>query len=112
MDAIQEHHEKFQQMHKMVNKKHSAHSMKHHSHRPSPGSVYPILKKMVDEGLICKLEDGRYELTAKGKEITNKLFGYLRPMSKQKEKGAFAVKNALIEIDGYVSYLEDIKRKN
>jgi DNA-binding PadR family transcriptional regulator len=111
MDSIQEHHENFYQIHKMVDNKHSPHSMKHHSRRPSPGSVYPILKKMVDEGLITKLEDGRYELTAKGKEITNKLFGYLRPMSKQKERGAFAVKNVLIEIDGYVSYLEDIKKE-
>jgi DNA-binding PadR family transcriptional regulator len=108
MDSIQEHHEKFLQMH---NNKHSNHPFKHHSHRPSPGSVYPLLKKMVDEDLISKVDDGRYELTKKGKDITYKLFGNLQPNSKPKEQGAFAVKNALIDIEGYVSYLEDIKNE-
>ena len=107
MDSIQEHHEKFQHRH---NNRHF-HHMKHHSKRPSPGSVYPILKKMVDENLISKCEDGRYELTEKGRDITNKLFGNLRSKRNQTEQGAFAVKNALIEIDGYVSYLEDIKNE-
>ena len=111
MDSIQDHHEKLQRMHIMANNKHLHPKMKHHSHRPSPGSVYPLLKKMVDEDLICKCDDGRYELTRKGKDITNKLFGNLRPNSKHGEKGAFAVKNALIEIDSYVSYLEDIKNE-
>ena len=104
MDSIQEHHEKFHQMHRIGNNKHL-----NKAHRPSPGSVYPILKKMVDEDLIIKLDDGSYELTNKGKDITSKLFGNLRRNVKPKEQGAFAVKNALMEINGYVSYLEDIK---
>ena len=107
MDSIQDHHEKF---HKIQNR-HLHHQMKHHSQRPSPGSIYPILKKMVDEDLISKCDDGRYELTKRGKDITYKLFGSMRPKSKRTEQGAFAVKNALIEIDGYVSYLEDIKNE-
>jgi DNA-binding PadR family transcriptional regulator len=111
MDSIQEHHEKFQRMHNIVGNKHSHGKMNHHSRRPSPGSVYPILKKMVDEELISKCDDGRYELTKRGKDITNKLFGNLRPNSKSKETGSFAVKNALTEIEGYVSYLEDIKNE-
>jgi DNA-binding PadR family transcriptional regulator len=109
MDSIQEHQEKFHQRH--MSKKFSKHTMKHHSHRPSPGSVYPILKKMVDEDLINKIDDGKYELTEKGKNITYKLFGNLGHNHKPKEQGAFAVKNALIEIDSYVSYLEDIKNE-
>src|SRR6267143_904119 len=36
--------------------------------RPSPGSIYPLLKDMVDEGAIRQREDGRYELTDKGKD--------------------------------------------
>ena len=111
MDSIQEHHEKFHNMHGIANSKYTPPRMKHHSHRPSPGSVYPILKKMVDEDLIIKLDDGSYELTNKGKNITSKLFGNIRQNIKPKEQGAFAVKNALIEIDGYVSYLEDIKNE-
>jgi DNA-binding PadR family transcriptional regulator len=106
MDSIQEHHEKFRQMHHIGNNK-----SPNQGYRPSPGSVYPILKKMVDENLIIKLDDGSYELTNKGKNITSKLFGNLRQNIKPKEQGAFAVKNALIEIDGYVSYLEDIKNE-
>jgi DNA-binding PadR family transcriptional regulator len=109
MDSIQEHQEKFHQRH--MPKQFSKHAMNHHSHRPSPGSVYPILKKMVDEDLINKIDDGKYELTEKGKNITYKLFGNLRQSSKSKEQGVFAVKNALIEIDSYVSYLEDIKNE-
>jgi DNA-binding PadR family transcriptional regulator len=111
MDSIQDHQEKLQRMSRMANNKHLHHRMKHHPHRPSPGSVYPLLKKMVDEDLIWKCDDGRYELTKKGKDIINKLFGNLRPNIKHEEKGAFAVKNALIEIDSYVSYLEDIKNE-
>ncbi|MGB7969309.1 MAG: helix-turn-helix transcriptional regulator [Methanobacterium sp.] len=111
MDAIQEHQEKFHKMHNISKNKHINHSMKHHSSRPSPGSVYPILKKMVDEGLITKVDDGKYELTDKGRDITSKLFGNIRQNIKPKEQGAFAVKNALIEIDSYVSYLEDIKNE-
>lgn len=110
MDSIQEHHIKIQKMHGIKNNKHSHHPLKHHPHRPSPGSVYPILKKMVDEDLITKCEDGRYELTKRGKDITDKLFGNLR-QSKQQEQRAFAVKNALVEVDSYVSYLEDIKNE-
>lgn len=115
MDSIQEHHEQMQKMHQIAgNNQHNQHlhrSMKHHTKRPSPGSMYPILKKMVDENLITKWEDGRYDLTRKGQEITHKLFGHLRRHGKQMEHGAFAVKNALTEIDSYVSYLEDIKKE-
>lgn len=110
MDSIQEHHEKFLQMHRIANSKYPP-RMKRHSHRPSPGSIYPILKKMVDEDLIIKCEDGRYELTKTGKDITFKLFGNLLQNRKPEEHGAYALKNALTEIQGYVSYLEDIKNE-
>ncbi len=118
MDAIQEHHEA---MHRMRharytdNKHYDNHlrkAMKHATRRPSPGSVYPMLKKMVSEGLIDKLEDGRYELTEKGQEISRKIFGRFHGSSwKNMDRGAQAVENALREIDGYVSYLEDIKKE-
>lgn len=114
MDSIQEHYEQMHQMRGMGYNKHRSrhlhHTMKHTS-RPSPGSVYPILKKMVDESLINKREDGRYELTSRGQEISNKLFGHFRKYARERDPGEFAVKNALNEIDGFVSYLEDIKKE-
>ncbi|GGM70822.1 PadR family transcriptional regulator [Thermogymnomonas acidicola] len=34
--------------------------------RPSPGSIYPMLSSMVEDGLLQKNSDGRYSLTEKG----------------------------------------------
>ena len=34
--------------------------------KPSPGSLYPLLKKAAEENLIRKRDDGRYELTPEG----------------------------------------------
>ncbi|HEX7467513.1 MAG TPA: hypothetical protein VF324_02845 [Methanobacterium sp.] len=114
MDSIQEHFEQMHQMRGMENIEHRSRHLHHtikHASRPSPGSVYPLLKKMVDENLISKGDDGRYELTSRGQEISHKLFGHLRRFTRERDPGAFAVKNALTEIDGYVSYLEDIKKE-
>ncbi|MGC9209955.1 MAG: helix-turn-helix transcriptional regulator [Acidilobus sp.] len=35
--------------------------------RPSPGSVYPMLAELLEEGLVTRHEDGRYELTGQGR---------------------------------------------
>jgi DNA-binding PadR family transcriptional regulator len=83
-----------------------------HSKRPSPGSIYPMLKKMVSENLISKKEDGRYDLTAKGREISDKIFRhFLGFHGRRVNRGSFPIENILTEIDSYVSYLEDIKKK-
>jgi DNA-binding PadR family transcriptional regulator len=83
-----------------------------HSKRPSPGSIYPMLKKMVSENLISKKEDGRYDLTAKGREISDKIFKhFLGFHGRRVNRGSFPIENILTEIDSYVSYLEDIKKK-
>ena len=34
--------------------------------RPSPGLIYPLLSRLLDEGLIIETENGRYKLTKKG----------------------------------------------
>ena len=34
--------------------------------RPSPGLIYPLLGRLLDEGLIEEAKDGRYQLTEKG----------------------------------------------
>lgn len=114
MDAIQKHHEEKHQMHR-GHRHHAYHGRRmkdHRSKRPSPGSIYPMLKKMVDEDLIRKQEDGRYELTETGKDTADKIFGRLQAMrEKRRDLGKFAVEDALIEIDSYISYLEDIKNE-
>jgi DNA-binding PadR family transcriptional regulator len=103
MDAVQTHHEWIHRV---------PHGSHRHSKRPSPGSIYPMLKKMVDEELIVKMDDGRYDLTDKGQEIVYKIFGHLhRGHGKNMDRGSLAIENALMEIDGYVSYLEDIKKE-
>jgi DNA-binding PadR family transcriptional regulator len=30
--------------------------------KPSPGSIYPLLENLVQEGLVKKKDDGRYDL--------------------------------------------------
>jgi DNA-binding PadR family transcriptional regulator len=121
MDAVATHYEGIEHMrneyHKMRNEFGHHHHKHHHSKsgpkRPSPGSVYPMLKKMVDEDLIIKREDGRYELTEKGHNTIQKLFGhpFFRPHGKPVDQGALAIENILTELDGQISYLEDIKKE-
>ena len=37
--------------------------------RPSPGLIYPMLGRLLDEGLIDELENGRYKITKKGLDM-------------------------------------------
>jgi DNA-binding PadR family transcriptional regulator len=37
-------------------------------HRPSPGTIYPVLKLMTERGLLSVDEEKRYSLTDHGKE--------------------------------------------
>jgi DNA-binding PadR family transcriptional regulator len=108
MDAIQAHQETVEKIvsSDSLSCRGSKHFKKHK--RPSPGSVYPMLKKMVNEGLIIKIGDGKYELTEKGREINYKLSGQFGFHGKM-DRGELSIRRALIEIEGYVSYLEDIK---
>ncbi len=76
------------------------------SWRPSPGSVYPLLDEMVQEGTIKKKEDGRYELTEKGKEESDWSFGF--PF----RQGPISVENMLVEMTSYISYFEDLAKSD
>ncbi len=76
--------------------------------RPSPGSIYPMLNKMAATGLINKKDDGRYELTPIGREAFSRIFGQFGDSI---ERGQYSVENVLKEMDGYASYLEDIKKE-
>ncbi len=104
MDSIQSHQESMERM-AWSRRGHGRHGPP----RPSPGSVYPMLKKMVDEGLIIKKDDGKYELTDKAKKIIDKWQGRLRK-HKDMDRSALSIRKALTEMDGYVSYLEDLKK--
>lgn len=107
MDAVQTHYYAIHQMYGLHKMHHGSHK---HSKRPSPGSIYPMLKKMVAEGLINKREDGRYELAEKGQTVIIKLLGHFRP-HENINHGSFAIESALSNIDGYIAYLEDIKKE-
>ena len=71
--------------------------------RPTPGSIYPLLKEMTDQGIVKKLDDGRYELTAKGRA---QLHGSLPPPLRR----ARTVGAVVGQMQGLVSNMEDVKR--
>ncbi len=73
--------------------------------RPSPGSVYPVLDDLAKEGLITKREDGKYELTSKGKESIEWPFGV--PTRHPQN-----IEDMLNEISGYISYFEDLNNSD
>ena len=56
---------------------------------------------MAQEGLVTKREDGRYELSEKGKQETDFPFGFARVRS---------VEEMLSEMSGFISYIEDLNR--
>ncbi|MEW6605087.1 MAG: PadR family transcriptional regulator, partial [Thermoproteota archaeon] len=41
--------------------------------KPSPGLIYPLLGRLLEEGLVTEDKDGRYTITKKGLEITSDL---------------------------------------
>jgi DNA-binding PadR family transcriptional regulator len=71
--------------------------------RPSPGSIYPTLYELEKEGLIKKKQSGKYELTAEGREV-------IYPWESRFYARGESLDGLIAEIDGYVSYLEDISR--
>ena len=53
------------------------------SKRLLPGSIYPMLKKMVTEGLITKHDDGKYDLTEDGQLLITNLFKHFESRNEQ-----------------------------
>ena len=41
--------------------------------RPSPGLIYPMLGRLLDEGLIIESDNGRYKITQKGLDMATEL---------------------------------------
>ncbi len=73
--------------------------------RPSPGSIYPLLESMEQEGLIKKRSDGRYELTAKSK-------AELQWPTGMPGGPPQTLESMLREMTGYVSYFEDLSKSD
>ncbi len=77
---------------------------------PLPGSVYPMLKKMVSEDLINKNSDGQYNLTKNGQILNSKLTGHFyKKDNVHNIRKVWSIENILTEITNDLSYLEDIK---
>jgi len=70
--------------------------------RPSPGSVYPTLAILVNEGLVIKRQDGRYQITEKGIEEIEEIFPTRRIRK---------IEDILNEIESYIQYLEEIGKE-
>lgn len=51
--------------------------------RPSPGLIYPLLGRLLSEGLIDEGEDGRYRLTEKGEGVLGNLDVVKRSIERQ-----------------------------
>lgn len=71
--------------------------------RPTPGSIYPLLKEMSDQGLLKKLDDGRYELTEKGRSEASGLFGGAA-------EGPQTMGDAVEQAYNSLSYAQDLSR--
>jgi len=72
--------------------------------RPSPGSVYPMLRQLTEEGVIKRREtDGKYEITPQGEEEINW-------PSRMRQGGPRSVERVVEELSSYTSYLEDLAR--
>ena len=53
--------------------------------KPSPGLIYPLLGRLLDEGLIDQTDDGRYKITHKGLGMTKDIESVQRIFQKQLE---------------------------
>ncbi|MDG6918897.1 MAG: PadR family transcriptional regulator [Nitrososphaerota archaeon] len=71
--------------------------------RPTPGSIYPLMKEMLSQGLVRKLDDGRFELTEKGRYESGGPFG---PASEV----PMGLADALEQAHNALSYVQDLKR--
>ncbi len=71
--------------------------------RPTPGSIYPLLKEMSDQGIVRKREDGRYEVTPKGRSQMQGGFG--PPVHRRPRTAG----DMLEQMHGFVSYMEEVK---
>ncbi|MBP1357467.1 MAG: PadR family transcriptional regulator, partial [Sulfolobus sp.] len=75
--------------------------------RPSPGSLYPILKELTKDGYIEYIENKNrkiYRLTERGKEA---LVGFNFYVPGNFKPYTYSVEEVLSEMESYVEYLAD-----
>jgi DNA-binding PadR family transcriptional regulator len=51
--------------------------------KPSPGLIYPMLGRLLEEGLISETDNGRYKITSKGLEMAADIESVRNIMQKQ-----------------------------
>ncbi|HKF27107.1 MAG TPA: PadR family transcriptional regulator [Nitrososphaera sp.] len=51
--------------------------------KPSPGLIYPLLGRLLDDDLVIENKDGRYTITKKGLKITSDLQSFGNMIQKQ-----------------------------
>ena len=70
--------------------------------RPTPGSIYPLLKEMSDQGIVKKREDGKYELTDRGRS-------QLGGPAIHRPHWPRNAGDMVTQMNSFVSYMEDLK---
>jgi DNA-binding PadR family transcriptional regulator len=93
----------------------SKHIHPHHegnvqSKRLLPGSIYPMLKKMVSEGLLTKQDDGKYDLSEDGQIVVTNLFKHFHSRN-DKNRKMISIENSLEEMNWHISCMEDIDKE-
>src|SRR5664279_4811909 len=76
------------------------------SKRLLPGSIYPMLKKMVSEGLITKQDDGKYDLTEDGQIVITNLFEHFQSRKEHMDHKAISIGNSLEAMNWHISHME------
>jgi DNA-binding PadR family transcriptional regulator len=72
--------------------------------KPSPGSVYPLLKQLEAEGLVRRRQDGRYELTEAGGSAAR-----LIPWARIPRPGSpKSIDEVVEELESWAMYLLDV----
>lgn len=69
--------------------------------RPSPGSVYPLLNKMVEEGVIERTEDNKYKITQKGVDEIKEFL----PI-----RSSGSLEDYVKELEGLLEYFKEIDK--
>lgn len=85
---------------------------------PSPGLIYPLLGRLVREGLITEIEGGGFTITEKGEDALQQYTKLQRQLERQLElvnelglsvysKGKFVAEEAVNRISGVTSSVWD-----
>ncbi len=110
MANVQKHYDLQFQWQRKGTHVHPHHEGNMQSKRLLPGSIYPMLKKMVSEGLITKQDDGKYDLTENGQIIVTNLFEHFQSRNEM-DRGVLSVENSLEAMNWHVSYMEEVDKE-